>query len=645
MLFGIGVMVAPFYMEEEKTLEEKQLETLHRRVVSQVDAEYEYAKKIQEEKLTEWRARLKVYNNQKRKKTKVGDPLLFTVFQTIFASLYGDRLKVAFLPTEPGDKEVAENLNITAEYDYGLMEKDVLDYEWDWDAMFFGRGFVLNMEFDSKRKVPAPEVMSPLAILRDPRAVSVNGNSKGYGGARFLGREVAMTKFQMEKNPAYFNLDKLSLSDDKENLLKKEERARDYAQGLQTTWKEESKLEDNAYYNVLQWFTFFKGERYLIELANNRSLVIRFQRLKQQDRWPIQDRTLFPIAHDWNGVSVPDLVEDKQRARAILLNLGLEAAKANANPMYLFDINRIKRRDALNFEFNKTIPVDGDTTTAVSPMRKDLVKQEVQWIMGLLDESAQRALATPELQQGSPSSKQRTLGELELVSSKVDTRYSLAAKIFGWSERRFWQQWYRLYKDYFKEGMGEKIARLTGIWGADFRAFTRENIIAVKDPDIKIESKNVSDIERSIERQLFTAYLGMASQDPEFNHRASLKELGRLSELPEAKIKQLFPPTIDEIQAEKENDEIEKGNIPQVQITDDHQTHLIIHGKLNKSKQLDAHIKTHYEAMRIKKLNIKTFQEMGLEKGAIQPIQANIGGLRKKRSPLPVPQTYEKGRS
>ena len=627
--------------KKEVLPEQKQLEALHRKIIGQLNAEYEYADRIQKPKLEEWRERLKVYNNQKRKKTKVGDPLLFTVFQTIFASLYGDKLKVSFLPREPGDKEVAENLNITADYDYTLMEKDILDYEWDWDTMFFGRGFMLNMEFDSKRQVPAPEVISPLSLLRDPRAISVNGNSKGFGGARFLGREVAMTKYQLEKNSAYFNLERLSLSNDRESLLKKEERARDYAQGLQTTWKEESKLEGNAYYNILQWFTFFNGQRYLIELANNRSLVIRFQKLKNQNEWPIQDRTLFPIAHDWDGVSIPDLVEDKQRARALLLNLGLEAAKANANPMYLFDINRIKRRDALDFEFNKFVPVDGDTTTAVSPMRKDLIKQEVQWIMGLLDESAQRALATPELQQGSPSTKQRTLGELELVSSKVDTRYSLAAKIFGWSERRFWQQWYFLYKTYFKEGISEKVARLTGIWGADFRTLTRENLIGRQDPDIKIESKIVSDQERMIKRQLFVAYLGMASQDPDFNHRASLKELGELSGLSSAKIKQLFPPTIDEIQAEAENKELEKGNIPQVKITDDHQTHLIIHGKLNEGKALEAHIKTHYEAMRIKKLNIKTFQEMGLEKGQIQPIQANIAP-KSKRSPTIIPQTYQK---
>ncbi|SCB55045.1 hypothetical protein GA0061098_103419 [Bradyrhizobium shewense] len=36
--------------------------------------------------------RLKLYNNQARDESKVGAPLLFTVFQTVFAALYDDRL-------------------------------------------------------------------------------------------------------------------------------------------------------------------------------------------------------------------------------------------------------------------------------------------------------------------------------------------------------------------------------------------------------------------------------------------------------------------------------------------------------------------------------------------------------------------------
>jgi len=74
-------------------------------------------------KLDEWAVRLKLYNNQKRDKETIGDPLLFTIHQTVLASLYSDRLGVDFLGREAGDEETAENLNAMAEYDYDEMEK------------------------------------------------------------------------------------------------------------------------------------------------------------------------------------------------------------------------------------------------------------------------------------------------------------------------------------------------------------------------------------------------------------------------------------------------------------------------------------------------------------------------------------------
>lgn len=158
-----------------------------KKITEQVEREYQYCEKILKPKLTEWLARLRIYNNQKRDKKDIGDPLLFTVFQTLFASLYDDKLNVEFMPREIGDVEVAENLNALADFDYDEMDKDILDYEWDWDTMFFGRGLVLNMEFDREKKCPMPETISPLLLLRDPVAISVNGNMKGKGGARFLG--------------------------------------------------------------------------------------------------------------------------------------------------------------------------------------------------------------------------------------------------------------------------------------------------------------------------------------------------------------------------------------------------------------------------------------------------------------------------
>src|SRR4030042_3472268 len=117
-------------------------------IIAQVQNEYTKAWKHQKPKKDEAEVRLKLYNNQRREKKSVGDTTLFTIMQTVLASLYQDRLAVTFSGREEGDEEVAENLNAMAEYDYEEMEKAVIDYSWLWDTLFFGRGYVDLSEFE-----------------------------------------------------------------------------------------------------------------------------------------------------------------------------------------------------------------------------------------------------------------------------------------------------------------------------------------------------------------------------------------------------------------------------------------------------------------------------------------------------------------
>ena len=626
--------------------EEKEMEKFEAEVIAQVDKEYRACYKALSPKITEWLSRLKVYNNQRRQKDKVGDPLLFTVFQTIFASLYDDGLNVEWLPREEGDIDKAENLNMLSEFDNEEMKKDELDYEWDFDTMFFGRGVVCMMEWDSEKKVPVPEVWSPMVLLRDPEAHSVNGNINGRGGCRFIGRETNQLKWELEKHPSYFNIDKIGKEKtDQQSLHAKKERARREAMGLADTHPDE--VGENAYTRTLQWFTYIDGERYFVELANNRETLIRFQKLADQDRWPLMDRSMFPMANDWDGVSIPDLVEDKQRARAVLLNAGLDIAKANSNPMYLFDVNRIKRRDQLNYEFNKFVPVEGQPRDAVVPMMKERISTDTQYIFSVLDESVQRALATPELQQGATPRRSRTLGELELMSAKVDTRYSLAAKIFGWSEKRFWNQWYMLYSEHFDEDVSEKIIRLKGVFGSEFKKIKRSDIVGTEHPDIKVESEAIVRAQKAIDRNVVQEYLGFGSQIPGFNVRYAMKEMGRLSNFTKGKIDQLMPPVYDEIIAEEENRMINENKEPRVLLTDSHLEHIAIHAKAKDNEKRELHIKAHKMAVKIIHENPGIFDPATIGEGPPTPMGAPGAapptGEEVPQEPTNIPQSYQQG--
>lgn len=594
--------------ESLKALEKRARQGEFQPLLDQIESEYSYAWLAMQPKWTEWGVRLKLYNNQKRDKEAVGDPLLFTIMQTVLASLYNDQLSIEWAPRESGDEDVVEGLNALALHDNEDMEKDIVDYLWDWDTLFFGTGLIEFCEFDRTLKVPIPENIDPMTFLRDPKAKSINGDRRGRGRARFCGRELRLTKHEMETAGVYFNLSELKAdTGEMKSLLDQNAELRASAQGYNVAGRMTEGLKgDNATYHLLAWYTRYKGKLCRVVTGNGRKTLVRMEEL-EENYIPIFERRLFPIAHDFDGVSIPDLVEDKQRARAVATNAALKGIKSNLNPVYLYDKNKIKNKADLNFTFNKQIGIDGNPNNVVTPMNRDSVKQEVSWIMNLLDSSAQRATATPEQQQGVNSTERMTATESNILDRKVDVRYSLAGKIFGWSEKRFWKQWYQLYKKYFKAEIDEKIMRLSGSLGVKFRPLRRENIVAKTDPDAIVQSKAIRDVERFNELQLFKGFLTIIAQDPSANIRYAEKKFGKLSGIQKDELERLLPLTIEEMVAEEENALIEKDELVEVRADDDHEVHLQIHNKASDTPAKAAHIQAHKKAMVLRKMHPELF--------------------------------------
>ncbi len=612
---------------------------LQKRIVNQIDDEYTLSFDYNEAKRAVHLARLKLYNNQRKDSTAVGDPLLFTVFNTVHAALYADHLMARWEGRGgEGDDEVEENLNALSEFDYDVMQKSESDYYWNWDAEFFGRGLVMMMDFDRTPGImaPAPEVIDAVTFIRDPRAKSVNGDMRHKGAMRFGGWEVGATYYELKGLKGYFNLHWLKKDKEIRSLIDEAAQARAEAQGNDYFPTKEEALGkyDNYEFKLLNWLTTIKGKRYIATLANSRSTLIRLIELPYNKRWPIIDRALYPMAHDWDGVSIPDLTEDKQRARAILINLGLRSAKSDAMPQYLFDKDRIKNVNDLNWKHDKFIGVNGRVDNAIMAVQKSTVHQYVNLIMDILDTAAQKATATPDIQQGIQSSEKRTLGELQLVSSKVDTRYSMSAKIYGWSEGAFWRQWYRQYKVHFKAEIDEKIVRIQGPLAPIWRTFDRANIISDVDPDVKIESKVISEAKRQREQVSFASFANLAIQNPENSRRDIEKHLARLNGMTKEQIDMFFPPTADELQAEDENIMLNQGRMPAIGIRDDHRIHIHIHVKAKQTPQSLAHIRAHKKLMIVKRNRPDLFpQPMAV------PLQAGRGMTAEKQNAPPPPTT------
>lgn len=611
-------------------------QSIYKKLAEQCRSEWLYCYRTQNSKVQVWLNRLKLYNNQKRQDDAVGDATLFTIHNSVLSSLYDDQLQVEWIGRNEGDEDIAANLNALSRYDKDEMQYDNLRYYWLWDTLFFGKGFIDFSAFDRKKMLPIPTLIDPTTFQQDPEAFSLNGDIMGNGAARFCGSDILMTKYQMEKVPSVFNLDAVKLGKSTWSLIDQARQSRQDAQGLdQQIRTEEKDLGVNAYHQITTWMTHFKDDnltggktkKVLVWLANDRQKVIRFKILPQQNRWPIIEKSIFPSAHDFYGTSITDLVEDKQRMRAVLLNLGINLVKSDLFGMYLYDLNHIKSRADLNFDFNKFIGVNLEKGESLQNIVQPMARQNgnqgyFNLIMNILDLSAQKATATPDMQQGQVTQSDKTLGELTKADQNVAKRYTLVAKVFGWSEKDFWEQYYYLYKKYFKSVIDEKLVIVEGVFAPQYPKYNREMIIGETDPDVKINSKFVAQAQRNKNRQLMNEYSQVLLQAKGVNTRFLLKKLGKLHELTPQEIDQLLPPTPDERKAREENVMLSDDKFVRVDAQDDHEQHLEQHAKARATKQRFVHVATHMRALELQKTNPEMFQQPGQQQQGAQPGQS-----------------------
>src|SRR3990167_8839722 len=111
---------------------------------------------------------LKLLVNLQRGDQTIGSTLLLTLFNRVMSSTYDDKMQIKFLPSQGINQDQINAYNMLAQSDYLEMGKAKLDYDWTWDTLFFGRGYVETLKFDKERKIMCPHVINPLVFGYDP---------------------------------------------------------------------------------------------------------------------------------------------------------------------------------------------------------------------------------------------------------------------------------------------------------------------------------------------------------------------------------------------------------------------------------------------------------------------------------------------
>lgn len=566
-------------------------------------------------------------NNLQRGDENISSTLILTLFNRIMSNLYDDNIQVKFVPNEEIEQKQVQSLNILAQNDYQQMNMKQLDYDWTWDTLFYGRGYMETLRFDTKRKIMQPHVINPLSFGYDP----FFDNPQDW---RYYWKWI--TKSGVEINHLI-----------KAGIVKNITKASDLPSGIDPfLWnykvvKERAKYvtpqASDSYqgdiYQILEFFGYNDdGEKCVYWLDRDFSKILYYevldlqdgddfvgpgnQVLKKSSKWPIVVKEAFREPHASVVFSVADLLEDKHRARSVLLNLAFLAAKDKANPLYQYNPDKVRDVTQLfNRQISQHIPVES-ITDAIAPLNTDsAMDPSLQAFMQMLNQEASDPIGTNIQAAPEPKGKQ-TATEAAIQQQLSDLAQSLQSKVMQFGVEEFWSAWYHRYKRFTKAG-DEKIATVVGVKGVTFEKIDLGSIQTTYPPGVIIYSAKEAEYKDLVERrdlmEMYPAFQTSMSPDglknfqkyvffPKFLKDPSMMDI-------------LFPDSIDELKAQDENEIINSGTMPQVAPTDNHEQHLMVHRMAKNTWAKWIHIQWHEEMLSMQKQQMMQQQQMQMQQG------------------------------
>ena len=574
-------------------------------------------------------AQLVLLNNLQRGDQNIASTLLLTLFNRLVSSLYDDKMQVKFLPSQGITQEQLNAFNTLARSDYLEMNKAKLDYDWCWDTLFFGRGYLETIRFDKRRKIMQPHVINPLVFGYDP----FFENPKDW---RYYWKWITKSKWELKKLIDAGVIDGVS-------------RVEDIPSGVDLyLWdykiqRDRAKLAveppmesvNNDVFQILEFYGHDEnGVKCVYWLDKNCTNILMKSELdlkdgeeviapngeviEQESRWPIVVKEAFREPHSSVVFSVADLLEDKHRAKSVLLNLAYIAAKDQANPIYWYDSDKIKDvAQFLNRQINQHIPVEGDGNLAVGPLNKaSPMSPELTAFISVLTQEANEPVGTGQALQPISGGKE-TATEVAITQQLNDMAQSLQSKVMQFGEAEFWSHWFYRYKRYGKD-LKSKMANIVGVKGVDSIEVSLTDFVTQFPPGVLVYSAKEAEYKELVARRDLNEVLPfiMQSTDPD-GVRNFMKHVLMPKHLQDPSlIDVIYPKTLDELTAEGENELLLKNELMQAKPTDNHTTHIYTHMMVNpKTWAAWFHISEHQELLAQQKAQEQAMMAQEMQTG------------------------------
>lgn len=573
-------------------------------------------------------------NNLQRGDQNIASTLLLTLFNRVLSNLYDDKLQVKFTPSQGIEQNQLNAYNVLAQSDYMEMNKAKLDYDWIWDALFFGRGYIETMKFNVKRKIMEPHVINPLVFGYDPYFEEVQE-------WRYYWKWITKSEFEIKrliKNGKITGIEKPEdIPSGVDEYLWNYKYLRDAAK---KAIEPPAESLGSSVYQILEFYTYNDdGKKCCYWIDRNFSKVLFEEELELDDldygdqdekgsKWPIVVKESMREPHSSVPISIADLLEDKHRAKSILLNLALIAAKDRANPTYLYNPDKVT--DITQFfsrQIDQHIPVN-DIEGAVAPLNtEDPMSAGLIQFISILTQEASDPVGTGATAQPQKSKANQTATSDAIDQQLNDLAQSLQSKIMQFGESDFWSHWFHRYAKYGPE-LKEKMANIVGVKGITTEMIDFKDFNTNYPPGVLVYSAKEAEYKELVLRRDMMQQLPTIAEtmDPD-----GLRNFYKFVYWPKflndpSLIDIMFPKSLDEMKAETENEQIIENQMPQVAPTDNHQTHIYVHNMIPPGKRTWAmwfHIAEHDQMLAQQKAS--TPQQSGGQKGEQQKVSESMG--------------------
>lgn len=490
---------------------------------------------------------------------KINVHSIYLQMQMLLAMYYQDKPIVRFSGRSVFNEELADNLNKVAEFDYEQMGLDMIDYCVEFDRFYTGVGVKLLEWWDTINKVPFARHIDSLSVIPDP---------KGWFRAkwhRWIGFEMSMSKAEMEEK-GYQNIDKI---DYKSQTSREQE-----LKYNQARWYNEQLQEDDSY-AVYYHFTAFEKKKYLVTTDGSRSVILDIVYLEPETpaekknpllvQYPVAFKYFSPLANDFYGISVVDLLKDKQTRFSRLFNLEYQRALRNVlGEDRIYDPNKIRDVKELTTASVKPKYVEWvvepweSLENAIVAIPKESTTYDATNMMTAIQQqmSDSTGLDKNTLWLGADAS--RTLGESQLIQQNANLRLGLITKFSNWWDEDFWKIYYRSLQYNLA---GEKVVRLTRSFGDYYVNFKRDDIVGSESIDVIITTKSEIDTKIAKESATFFATYAtdIASMTNEFSKNILNRKKYRLQGWSPDEIRMVIRDTKEEIIARQDVQRLNYG--------------------------------------------------------------------------------------